>query len=139
MSKTILRHTMIKKYFWHFCWLPYLYTFSLYKSKKGRQKGQTKKVKRETTIYETLHRKLKVDQHERHKKKPPEGVAVPAAMVTPFVLLIMSPCIVIFYLNVVFFCQVAGRIYTWFFLFFFNFYIFTDDYQQYIITPYIFI
>jgi hypothetical protein len=30
MSKTILRHTLIKQYFWHFCWLPYLYTFSLY-------------------------------------------------------------------------------------------------------------
>jgi hypothetical protein len=29
MSKTILRHTLIKKYFWHFCWPPYLYTFSL--------------------------------------------------------------------------------------------------------------
>jgi hypothetical protein len=28
MSKTILRHTLIKKYFRHFCWLPYLYTFS---------------------------------------------------------------------------------------------------------------
>jgi roadblock/LC7 domain-containing protein len=25
MSKTILRHTLIAKYFWHFCWLPYLY------------------------------------------------------------------------------------------------------------------
>jgi hypothetical protein len=22
-------HTLITKYFWHFCWLPYLYTFSL--------------------------------------------------------------------------------------------------------------
>ena len=29
MSKTILRHTLIKKIFWHFCWPPYLYTFSL--------------------------------------------------------------------------------------------------------------
>jgi hypothetical protein len=29
MSKTILRHTLMNKYFWHFCWLPYLYTFSL--------------------------------------------------------------------------------------------------------------
>jgi hypothetical protein len=28
MSKTLLRHTLIKKYFWHFCWFPYLYTFS---------------------------------------------------------------------------------------------------------------
>ena len=32
MSKTILRHTLIEKYFWHFCWLPYLYTFSLYEN-----------------------------------------------------------------------------------------------------------
>jgi hypothetical protein len=29
MSKTILRPTLINKYFWHFCWLPYLYTFFL--------------------------------------------------------------------------------------------------------------
>jgi hypothetical protein len=32
MSKTLLRHTLIKKYFWHFCWLPYLYTFSLFEN-----------------------------------------------------------------------------------------------------------
>ena len=32
MSKTILRHTLIKKYFWHFSWLLYLYTFSLYEN-----------------------------------------------------------------------------------------------------------
>jgi hypothetical protein len=32
MSKTLLRHTLIKKYFWHFSWLPYLYTFSLYEN-----------------------------------------------------------------------------------------------------------
>jgi hypothetical protein len=25
-------HTLIEKYFWHFCWLPYLYTFSLYEN-----------------------------------------------------------------------------------------------------------
>jgi hypothetical protein len=25
MSKTILRHTLIKKYFWHFYWLPYIF------------------------------------------------------------------------------------------------------------------
>jgi hypothetical protein len=23
---------LIEKYFWHFCWLPYLYTFSLYEN-----------------------------------------------------------------------------------------------------------
>jgi hypothetical protein len=28
MSKTLLRHTLIKQYFWYLCWLPYLYTFS---------------------------------------------------------------------------------------------------------------
>jgi hypothetical protein len=32
MSKTIVRHTLIKKYVWHFCCLPYLYTFSLYEN-----------------------------------------------------------------------------------------------------------
>ena len=32
MSKTLLRHTLIAKYFWHFSWLPYLYTFSLYEN-----------------------------------------------------------------------------------------------------------
>ena len=32
MSKTFLRHTLITKYFWLFCWLPYLYTFSLYEN-----------------------------------------------------------------------------------------------------------
>jgi hypothetical protein len=32
MSKTILRHTSIQKYFWHFCWPPYLYTCSLYEN-----------------------------------------------------------------------------------------------------------
>jgi hypothetical protein len=32
MSKTILRHTLIAKYFWHFCWLPYLYAFSIYEN-----------------------------------------------------------------------------------------------------------
>ena len=32
MWKTLLRYTLIEKYFWHFCWLPYLYTFSLYEN-----------------------------------------------------------------------------------------------------------
>jgi hypothetical protein len=31
MSKIYLRHTLIKKYPWHFSWFLYLYTFSLYK------------------------------------------------------------------------------------------------------------
>jgi hypothetical protein len=30
--KTLLRHTLKNKYFWHFCWLPNLYTFSLYEN-----------------------------------------------------------------------------------------------------------
>ena len=29
MLKTLLRHTLITTQFWHFSWLPYLYTFSL--------------------------------------------------------------------------------------------------------------
>ena len=32
MSKTLLRHTMIAKYFLHCSWLPYLYAFSLYEN-----------------------------------------------------------------------------------------------------------
>jgi hypothetical protein len=27
-----IRYILIKRYFWHFCWLPYLYTFSLYEN-----------------------------------------------------------------------------------------------------------
>ena len=32
MSKTFLRHTLIKKYFWHFCWHLSLYIFTIWKS-----------------------------------------------------------------------------------------------------------
>ena len=32
MSKIFLRHTLIKKYPWHFSWLLLLYTFSLYEN-----------------------------------------------------------------------------------------------------------
>jgi hypothetical protein len=36
MSKIFLRHTLIKKYPWHFSWLLYLYTFSLYEKYQVR-------------------------------------------------------------------------------------------------------
>ena len=32
MSKTLLHHTLITKYFWHFCWLISLYIFTIWKS-----------------------------------------------------------------------------------------------------------
>jgi len=42
-----------------------------------------KKTKGQTTIYKTLHRKLKIEQHEPHKKREwtPKGYAVPAQLV----------------------------------------------------------
>ena len=37
------------------------------KSKKNKQhNGKNKTVKRKTTIYKTLHRKLMIEQHEHH-------------------------------------------------------------------------
>jgi hypothetical protein len=36
MSKTILRHTLIEKYFWHFCWPPYLKMHRLLSSLQRR-------------------------------------------------------------------------------------------------------
>jgi hypothetical protein len=37
------------------------------KSKKDRQhNGQKKKYKRQTTVYKTLHIKLKIEKHEPH-------------------------------------------------------------------------
>jgi hypothetical protein len=44
-----------------------------------RTKGQT--------IYETLHKKLKIEQHEAHRDLTPEGLAVLAPLVAPLVLL----------------------------------------------------
>jgi len=46
--------------------------------------------KDKTMIYKTLHRKLKIEQHESHYKSgvnsgAPEGLAVPGPHVTPFV------------------------------------------------------
>ena len=35
MSKIFSRHTLINKYFWHFSWLPYPYTFSLYENESS--------------------------------------------------------------------------------------------------------
>ena len=32
VKNTFTSHIDKKKYFWHFCWLPYLYTFSLYEN-----------------------------------------------------------------------------------------------------------
>jgi hypothetical protein len=49
------------------------------KSKKDRQhNAQKKKDKTQTSIYKTLHRKLKIEQYELHLKPrvnsgPPEG------------------------------------------------------------------
>jgi len=45
------------------------------------------KKKRQTTIYKTLHRKLKIEQHEPHQKPgmnsgAPEGLQVPTPHVT---------------------------------------------------------
>ena len=50
------------------------------------------KIKREKNYYKTLHSKLKIGQHQCHKKLglnqgAPEGFAVPAPIVTPVVLL----------------------------------------------------
>ena len=37
-QKLFLRHTLIKKYFWHFSWFLYLYTFSIiYTSKQSKE------------------------------------------------------------------------------------------------------
>ena len=54
-------------------------------TKRKRTKGQT-------TIYKTLHKKLKIDQHEPHQKpgmnsSAPEGQAVPAQLMAQVVLL----------------------------------------------------
>jgi hypothetical protein len=48
-----------------------------------------KRTKGQTTIYKTLHRKLKIEQHEIPQKpgdelSAPEGLTVAALHVTPF-------------------------------------------------------
>jgi len=55
-------------------------------SKRKRTKGQA-------TMYKCLHRKLKIEQHEPHKKPgvnpgTPEGLTIPAPHVTSVVLLL---------------------------------------------------
>ena len=49
--------------------------------------AERKRTKGQTTIYKTLHRKLKIEQHKLHKSSgmnsgPPEGLAVPVQPVT---------------------------------------------------------
>jgi len=54
--------------------------------------AKRKRTKGQSTIYKTLHIKLKIEQHEPHRKPgvrtgTPEGLAVPAIHVTPVVFL----------------------------------------------------
>ena len=62
-------------------------------SKKNRQhNGQKKKYKRTNNDLQNIHIKLKIEQHEPHKKPEvnsgaPEGLAVPATLVTPVVII----------------------------------------------------
>ena len=56
--------------------------------------AKIKSAKGQTTIYKTLHRKLKIEQREPHKtlwvnSGSPEGYAVPAPHVAPAVLLLL--------------------------------------------------
>ena len=53
------------------------------RSRKSQKDRQWQKEKGQTTIHKTLHRKLKIEQHEPHLKPrvdtgAPEGLAVPA-------------------------------------------------------------
>jgi sortase (surface protein transpeptidase) len=65
--------------------------------KKDRQFfGQRK---RQTLIYETLHRKLTIEQHEPHKKPrensgAQEGLSIPVALMKPIVLLGTNPVMI---------------------------------------------
>ena len=57
-------------------------------AKRKNRKGQA-------TIYKTLHRKLKIEQHEHHLKSgvnsgAPEGYAVPPPHVAPVALLFLQ-------------------------------------------------
>jgi hypothetical protein len=61
------------------------------KKQIGRQTIQWQKEKRQTMIYKTLHRKLKIEQRESHEEPrmisgAPEGLEVPAPHVAPFML-----------------------------------------------------
>jgi len=70
------------------------------KSPKGCQyNGKKKEQTFETTIYETLHIKLKIEKYKPHlklgvKSGAPEGLVVPASLVTPVVLLINNTNII---------------------------------------------
>ena len=60
-------------------------------TKRKRTKGQT-------TIYKTLHRKLKLEQHEHHSKPVTnsgarEGLAVPVPLMSPVALLLKDTTI----------------------------------------------
>ena len=47
-----------------------------------------KATEEQTTVYKTLHRRLKIEQHEPHKNADaPEGYAVPAPLVASVGLL----------------------------------------------------
>ena len=57
------------------------------------------KGERQTMIYETLHRKLTIEQHEPHKKPrensgAPEGLSIPVALMEPIVLLGTNPVMI---------------------------------------------
>jgi hypothetical protein len=83
----------------HFYW-PWLSLFyiwhiiSRYPKKDRQYNGQKKKMtKGQTKIYKTLHRKLKIEQHEHHWKPAvnwgvPEGLAVPDPHETPVLILL---------------------------------------------------
>ena len=45
----------------------WLYQKGNEKSRKDRQYNGIKKAKGQTTIYKTIHRKLKIEQHDSHK------------------------------------------------------------------------
>jgi hypothetical protein len=63
--------------------------------KPNIKEGQTTQwSKGQTIIYKTLHRKLKIEQHEFRKNlgvnsDVPEGQAVPAPLVEPVMLLLL--------------------------------------------------
>ena len=65
------------------------------KEKKDRHSTMTKirkRSKRQTIIYQTLHRKLK---NKRREIPPPQtGLSFPAPQVTPVVLLLNDPILI---------------------------------------------
>ena len=64
------------------------------KEKKDRHSTMTKirkRSKRQTIIYKTLHRKLKI---KRRELPPKTGLPFPAPQVTPVVLLLNDPILI---------------------------------------------